>query len=398
QLDGAVTLTQSRFANYGHEYTDGEPWTIPIEIKYFDGAQVRTFDTTMTGPSLSATLETDGAVQWALPNPGSFAYYRWTAPPEIIAAVAESGRERLEPRERIAYLGNLAALLDAGVVSGGDYLKALSMFSDDEDPNVIRMVITGLGKVHSSFVSDEMEDQFAALVRRTLEPALKRYGFEAREGEDEVVASLRPTLIGTLADEGQHTEALERCERAARRYLADPGSVDPGLIGTALVMSAKRGDLELYREYRRRFEAASDPAERSRFLEALGAFRDSTIWAEALTYTFSGKVRPQEFFEIPGTISSISEASGDYVFQWLQDHYNEVVAAIPQQTRMYLPFFAGGCSRTRVAEAREFFLDESRATEGVEVMIQKVTDQVDDCASLREREGPAVAEFLNSLQ
>lgn len=398
QLDGAMTLTQSRFANYGHEYTDAVPWTIPIEIKYFDGAQVRTFDTTMTGQTLSATLETDGAVQWALPNPGSYAYYRWTAPPEIIAAVAESGRERLEPRERIAYLGNLAALLDAGVISGGDYLQALSMFSTDEDPNVIQMVMTGLGKVHSAFVPDAMEDQFAALVRRTLEPAMERFGFEPRDGEDEVVTSLRPSLIGTLADEGQHRGALDHCERAARSYLQDPASVDPGLIGIALYISAKQGDSELYGEYKRRFEAAADPAERSRFLGTLGAFRDTTIWADALQYAFSGKVRPQEFFEIPGVIASHSEASGDFILQWLQDNYVEVTAAMPAQTRMYLPYFAGGCSRGRLAAAREFFLDDSRVTDGVKIMMQKVADQVNDCASLREREGPAVAEFLNSLQ
>ena len=271
------------------------------------------------------------------------------------------------------------------------------MFAYDEDPNVIRIVISGLGKVHGSFVPDELEDKFAVFVRQTLKPALERFGYTAQPGEDEVVSSLRPALIGTLADEGQYTEALEYCERLAKQYLQDPNSVDPGMIGTAIALSAHRGDMALYQEYKKRFETATNPADRSRFLGALGDFRDKAIWDDALSYVFSGPLRPQEYFTIPGSIAGISEESSEYVFTWLQEHYDEVVAKIPPMMKMFLPYFASGCNRERLAEAKKFFMDESRYTSGVETQLQKVSDQVNDCASLREREGPAVAAYLNSI-
>jgi hypothetical protein len=43
------------------------------------------------------------------------------------------------------------------------------------------------------------------------------------------------------------------------------------------------------------------------------------------------------------------------------------------------------------------FLAEERVVEGVENRLERLTDQVMDCISLREREGPAVAEYLNEL-
>lgn len=396
-LDGAVTLTQSRFSNYGVDVPQSATWNIPVELKYLDGSGVRSATTLMTEKTQTMQLESDGPVSWALPNPGTKGYYRWKTSSEMLGSIANDAPKHLNAEERVGYLGNVAALLDAGAITGGDYLRSLAAFANDESPAVISSVMGGLRKVHGSFVSDEMEDQFAALVRQTLSPALERFGLEPKDGESERTSSLRPGLIGMLADEGQVEEVAAHCDQLAKNYLEDPASVDPSMISIAVAVSATRGDRALYDKYKGLFESAENPADRSRYLSALGAFRDKEIWNDALIYTFSGKLRPQEFFSIPGGIAGNSEESANFIFQWLQDNYETVTGQIPEGYRSFLVFFAGGCNTDRLQQAHEFFLAEERKVDGVEKRLERLTDQVTDCVSLREREGPAVAEYLNEL-
>ncbi|MFQ5608217.1 MAG: M1 family aminopeptidase, partial [Candidatus Zixiibacteriota bacterium] len=394
-LDRSVTLKQSRFSTFGVAAPKHTNWSIPVELKYYDGSSVRSAATMLDSETKTITLEADGDIQWALPNAGFKGYYRWNVPPEMLATIAEAAPERLTPRERIGYLGNLSALLDAGKISGGDYLKAVRMFGSDEHPAVVRAALSGLGKVESAFVTDELKPSYAAYVRHTLSPAMNRFGMAPSQGEDETVAMIRPLLIGTLADAGRDKNALEHCVQTALKYLENPSSVDPALIGAALQVSAMNGDRALFDDYRRRFENASDPSDRRRFLSTLGHFKNPELRQEALRYAMEGPLRPQEFFSIPFSIASTSAEDADFIFEWMMEKYDEILKKVPPQFKAFFPSLAGGCSKERLEAAREFFAAEERQAPGIEVQLAKVTDQVTDCVSLREREGKAVAAYLS---
>jgi aminopeptidase N len=395
-LDGSVTLTQSRFANYGVTQPETPIWTIPVELRYADESGVRSKTATLSEPSVTIKLESDGDIKWILPNPGVSGYYRWTTSAAGLNAIA-SASGSLEPGEKIGYLGNLSALMDAGVVSGGDYLKALSNFAGDKDANVISAVIAGLGKVQGAFVPDELSNQYAIYVRNTLSPALEQFGLEPKDGEEEAITRVRPQLMGMMVVSGHDEPTQKHCEEIARKYLADPQSVDASTIGIAIQVSALRGHRDMFDEYRKRFEAAEKPAERSRFLSALGQFRDPKLRDEALLYAFDGPLRPQELFTIPGGVASESDASQEYIFTWLQKNYETITAKMPPMFKTFLPYFAGGCSGELLEEANQFFMDSTRYVKGVERQLGRISDQVNDCVGLREREGPAVAAYLRSL-
>ncbi len=395
-LDGSVTLTQSRFANFGIKQVETPLWTIPVELRYADKSGTRSQTVTLAEPSMTFKLESDGDVQWILPNPGVSGYYRWEASSAALNAIANAS-SALAPIEKMGYLGNLAALLDAGVVSGGDYLKALSAFANDGDPNVISAVVAGLGKVEGAFVPDELKDQYAIYVRKTLSPALTLYGLDPQDGEEETISRVRPQLIGMMVNSG-HDEKVQRyCEEVAKKYLHDPTSVAPSTIGIAISVSALRGHRDMFDEYRNRFESAKKPADRRRFLGALGQFRDPELRDEALRYAFEGPLRPQELFTIPGSVARASDESQEYIFNWLQKNYETITAKMPPMFKTFLPFFAGGCSGELLAEANTFFMDSTRYVKGVERQLTRVSDQVNDCVGLRDREGPAVAAYLRSL-
>ena len=311
----------------------------------------------------------------------------------MLLALAAKSTAELTPRERVAFLGNAGALLDAGALGGDDYLQVLNAFAGDPEPEVVSALLDGLSKVELAFVPDDRRPAFAGYVRATLAPALTRFGLAATAGEPEAVALFRPRLIGWLGEQGRDPQVQTYAVKLARAYLADPGSVDPSLAGVSLELAAHEGDRALFDAYRRRFERSEIPADRGRYLAALGSFAQPELQEEALAYALSGPLRPNELFTIARNVA-IDEAGRQRLYQWATDHFADIAARIPPDFVVYLPFVASGCSTDRLARARDFFGAPQRRVDGTDRQLVRIADQVNDCASLRRREGQAVAEYL----
>ena len=79
------------------------------------------------------------------------------------------------------------------------------------------------------------------------------------------------------------------------------------------------------------------------------------------------------------------------------ENYGELREKISPWRVPTLPNYAGGCSLVRLETARTFFSNPDHQVEGTAGYLVKVTDQVRDCARLRQRDGAAVAEFLSTF-
>ena len=394
--DGSIEVAQQRFANYGVTYSESQKWEIPITLKYSDGNQTRSFSFVMTDSVQTVTLQSDGRVQWIFPHAEAAGYYRWIVPSDMLLTLAQESRTLLSVPERISYLLNLGALLDAGAVSGGDYLKAIDLFARDTDPDVTRAILTSLGNVRQSLVPEDLEDQFARYVRHTLTPAFEIVGAEPRPDDNEVVSLLRPDLIEWMGQYGQSIRVMALAKEKATAYLTEPASVDQSLAGTYLSMAALEGDAVMWEEFRLRFESAEIPRERSRYLYLLGGFRDTVLARRALDYVFEGPLRPQEILSIPQAVWSAT-GDGARVFDWLMTNYDTIIDRIPPPYHAYLPYFAGGCSTERFDQAKKFFSDPEFHKQGMETALSRVGDQVSDCVELRERESQSVRDYLQSI-
>jgi alanyl aminopeptidase len=387
---GAVVLRQRRFLNAGVS-APGLSWRVPVVLKYQSGAGVRTRSVLLAEPE--RRLDLGGEVAWVMPNAGARGYYRWRVPAAMLLELAGRSAEALDPRERIAFLSNAGALLDAGVLGGADYLRVLNAFAADAEPEVLAALLDGLEKVRLSFVPDALRDAFAAFVRSTLAPARERFGLAGRPGEAESAAKFRPRLVAWLGDAGGDPAVRRRAAELARAYRSDPASIDPSLAEVALRLAAIDGDRDLFDAYRRSFEESRVPADRDRYLEALGAFRRPEVRAAAMAYALAGPLRPHELFTIPGALADTEEGH-EAMYAWATSHYAEIAARIPPDFVAYLPFIAGGCSPDRLERARAFFAAPEHRVDGTDRQLAKVAEQVGDCANLRRREGGEVAEYL----
>jgi len=391
-MDGNLHLAQKRFTSFGHP-AGSEVWAIPVAFKYADKTGTKSQTVLLEDAEMTIPLDSDGPTQWVMPSANGAGYYRWSVSPQMMATLAENGTELLEVTERVNIIGNASALLDAGSISGDDYLHTLNHFADDPDPRVISTMLAGLDKVKNAFVTPELSDEFSLYVRRTLGPALKRFGLQTVPGEDEEVTRFRPQLIQWLGKEGNDPMVLAYADSLATVYMHDPTAIDPALIGTSVTLAVQDGDRAMFEDCKRRFETAQIPQQRSLFLAALGNFRDPALVDAALDYSLTGPLRPNEFFYIPFSVGDHAEYE-DKVFAWQMANYETITAKLPPMFTSYMPYMAGGCSRERIAKAQEFFTEATRNVPGMEETLAKVSDQVNDCAGLRDREGAKVAEYL----
>ncbi|HET9233124.1 MAG TPA: M1 family aminopeptidase, partial [Candidatus Eisenbacteria bacterium] len=386
---GNVSLRQTRFHNAGIDLSP-LTWRIPITLKYERQGTVET--RTLLLDAGETTVDLGTGVTWIYPNADAYGYYRWNVPAEMYNALSASATERLTPRERIALISNSGALLMAGAMTGDAYLRALESMGGDPEPLVLVSLLDALESV-KNVIPSGASNAFSAFVRRTLGPAMDRVGMTAASGEDEALSIVRPRLINWLGDEGRDPAIRSFAAQKARSYLEDPATLDPVLVPPVLELAAQEGDRALFDAYRKQVETATAPNTRTQFLYAMGAFRNPELRRAALDYVLSGPIRPHEIFTATRALGE-NEASREEAYRWMTQNYDAITGRLPKEFAAFMPFYASGCSKERLAKARAFFADPLHQAPGQELQLSEVADQVEDCVGLREREGDAMVSYL----
>lgn len=393
-IDGnSVVLRQSRFAIYGSKLP-AQSWRIPVGLRAGSGGRVLEKTVLLTQPEMRVALDVE-SIDWVMPDADGAGYYRWSVGDAPLVALAGRAADTLSDRERVAFVGNLGALLDGGLIGGDTYMQVLGLFAGDPEPLVVSAVISELQGVENAFVTDDLRDEFGAYVGRMLTPALERFGLEQKPGEDPTVTGFRPRLIAWLGDVAGDPKVVEWGKGEARRYMADPSSVDPAIASVCLELLAEDGDMDLFEEMKKRFAEAQNPAVRANYLGALGAFDDVEIRKAALAYALEGPLRPNELFTIPGDIADDS-AGAEMMFAWTTGNFETISGKMPPLFRPYLTGIGAGCDIDRLTRTKAFFAKPEHSVEGTDVQMKRVEAGVLDCVDLRQREGAKVRAWLEA--
>jgi len=378
-----LRLTQSRFST---SEAPPETWQIPVSIRYAGGT------TSVLLDAPSKTVKLDSKTAWVFPHANAFGYYRWKMPLDATSKLAEQSASVLTPAERLALAGNLAALFRNGTIHGDAFLGLFAHLTIDPDPNVLSALLGDLDLIHNAFESDATHALLSAYVRKTFGPALDRVGFEPKAGEPQTLTIVRPQLVRTLALYGDDERVWSFVRERLPKFLADPSTLNPTLTNTVIALGAVHGDEALFNEYKRRFEAATNPAERTRYVTALGRFTDPQLRNRALEYGLTDAVRANELAALWGTNSLATSKERDEFFDWVLAHFDAITKRLPPSFGAGLANVANGCEPERVAKMRQFFA--SRNIESSGRALTRVTEQVNECAALRAREMEAVARAL----
>jgi len=393
-LGGArLRVTQKRYATAGVELP-ALAWRIPVRLRAGGGGKSATASLLLEGASAEITIAELEAVDWVMPNADAAGYYRWRVPPAAFETLAARAVEALTVSERLALVGNAAALLDAGELGAESFLALLGRFGADPDPAVVDAVVGQLERVREPLGERAPEADWAAYLRATLDPALERIGREPRAGESPETAVLRPALVERLGDEGADGALRAWAKAAAAPLVAgEPTALDPSLAGAALRLAALDGDRALFDRYLARFDAAAAPAERARWLAALAAFRAPELVDAALALIPTGKLRPNEIGDLLGALGAHRE-NAERLLDWAIGAYPMLAKFFPPEFLAFFPYFGSGCDLARYEKARGFFGAPERKVGGTDRTLAQVEDQVRSCRALAERGGAPAAAYL----
>jgi hypothetical protein len=292
-------------------------------------------------------------------------------------------------------LDNVAALLDAGQLSGGDYLAYLAAFAGDPEPEVTLKVISGLGKVQTTFLVPGGYDKFYAFTRELLRPALTRIGVKPAAGEPDYLAPLRNALYFKLGTAIADPEVITAARELATQYLQNPASIDATLARAALAVAAYHGDAAFLDRICAELEKTGSPAARSNYIGTVGDFHDPALVDRALAYSLTPALKSTEFLSVAGSISGDPERRRQVV-DWTMANFEAIRTKAPPQRTANLIFLADGGDTALFAELKKFLLDPARTSQSAEANAAKAGDRVAVRAILREKELASVEAFLST--
>lgn len=398
--ESRVRVTQQRYAQRGTVDLPAQTWTIPLVLGYGDGAVTRRKRVLLSEAEQVIDLDLPifgGSGAWLHPDIGEKGYYRWAIEGAGLARLGIAVRSSLGVRVRIGFLDNLAALLAAGDLDAGTYLQTVSGFAGDEDPEVLSQVVASLNQFAEELVPPELEQAYGRFLVATLSPVLSRVGRDRAEGEDIRLEDLRASLIETLGVRGGDRELRAWALESVRRYLDDPYAVDPALAPTFLRLAAREGNPDLFEAYAHAFERIEDPARKRHFLDGLGAFRDPAIMKRARAYALSDAPSPQEVMAIPRNQAD-SDENRRLVFAWLMEHYDTVVARIPEMSPKYFPWLLAGQSPSLLDVGEPFLKTVWSDRPAMAEEFREVSDVIRRRSALQQAEGPRLAAFLKTSE
>jgi len=288
QLDGnRVRLRQRRFSPAGASPLHGsmdQTWNLPVVLRYPRDGGVREERVMLSQSEQTVSLPGVGDAAWIFTNADASGYFRWRLPPETNAWLAAHATGVLVPRERLGLIDNAHALLEAGELSGRDYLNVLTGLAGDRAAEVALAVASAIRGVRAAFLSMTDRELYARFCHSVLRPVLDRIGLRPQAGEPAEIGSLRTTLLEILGGEPADPTVITGAVGLSNEALRDPAAVDGEMAPTALRIAARHGDAALYNAIEQAYLSARDPNHHSMFLRALGGFADRSLQERALQF------------------------------------------------------------------------------------------------------------------
>ena len=284
-----ITLSQQRFF-YLKEEQKKQLFHVPIMLRAKVGGETVSRKVLLTDESM--TVDMPGKVDWVVINEGGHGFYRAHYSPALLSTLTANVFQILSPIERFNLVNDTWATVIAGHTPLAQYLKMASLFTEETDKNVWS-VITGSLAYLDRVVPDAARGEFETFVRKLLEPAHKRLGWEPAAKEDQLTAQLRGLLIGTLGTLGNHSETQKKAQELYKKYKSDKASVDPNIVPAIVNILATTGDKALYTEFLQEFKSAKTPQDEERYLYSLAAFKERDLLQQTLEMCLNGEVRTQ---------------------------------------------------------------------------------------------------------
>ena len=390
-------IRQQRFA-IDAAGVSSEHWPIPVCTKDAGGrvaCSVETAEDT-AGSTASSPPDRDCAPgRTVFGNAGALGYYRSEYASSWLATLSSSAEQFLTAPERISLVGDSWALVNSGRENVGDFMRLASGFGSEPSPGVLGTLTTGLFFSGTYLTSDANRAVFQNFVRTLFKPSYASLGVTSALADDAERRGLRPAIISVLGDLANDPDVVAASRKALDDALSGGAPLDPTAADAIVAVAATHGDAALWEALSAASAHARTPDEQYRYLFALGLFRDPALVKRGLDNVLSPNVRSQNAGRyLERFLSNMSANQAAWAF--FKEHFKDL------QPKLSVAFSDVGvvqamgsfCDRSTRDDIKAFFATHKlgNAARNVDQTIEKINN----CISLKERQGPVLGEFLKS--
>ena len=389
---GEMTVTQSRYAPLGSAIdTQASQWEIPFAAHVHDATGDHVIRQMLNDKTTRIAL--DSCPDWVMPNAGGAGYWRFVTDPDNAAAL-RAAYTSLGTGEQMMLTDSTGAAFAAGKLSAAD-LKAGIEAAAAGAPQSVDESIDMVGTL-KRMLDDDGKAKLADWVETTYGPVWA--ALSARPA-DELSASeqlLEPRLRTLLLQNGPEDRAalVDR----AKAFLgiggaADPSSVDPADLSTAVAIGVQDGGWDFYRGAMDYVRGSENQTERATILAAIAANASDDILADLFKLSLSDEISGNELYTIYRSALG-NTAAQPVIWPLVKDNFASVVAKIPSIRVAQTAGVAGNfCTAESVADAKAFFDSQADLIPGYERSLAQGVERGELCSALEA----ATAEDVKAL-
>lgn len=390
--EGTIVLKQSCF-KFVNEADADSIWPIPVILRVSRKEGVDSTEKRILLRKKEETFFVGEDFDHVVVNSGGSGFYRVAYSPELNAKLTDEVGTSLSVVERFNLVNDSWSAVKAGIMSVDEYVEVIRLFSDETDPNVWSIIAGSISHMNKLLAEDE-RDQFKAVVRALVSPAVSRLGWEKDEGETVQTTELRAQLVGVLGKVGDDPEVKEKAASLFAGWVKDKTSVEPNLAASLVGILAKDGDEDRYEEFKRLSKEADTPQETLRFLFALAAFRDKKLLKKTIAMCLSDEVRSQDAPFLFGSLLGNPDAAAE-AWKFLKKNFPKMVKAYPQSGVVRMCGAAQSLDTPDLADdVREFF-GKTEVKAG-NMAIAQMLEKLDINVRMRENQAPKLLEHLKA--
>jgi cytosol alanyl aminopeptidase len=387
-----LDLAQRRYAPVGSHMDPKRTWTVPVCVKWGAGKNTGRDCTVLDQPTGELALSAKTCPAWVLPNEGELAYYR----PELAGADLDhllAHAKDLTVAERVGLLGDVEAMVNAGVASNGVALGLVADLAKDKNRHIVDAsigIVVGIDEI----VPDNLRANYERMIGKLYKPRAHELGWASKPGEPSDAKQLRPTLLALVADVGKDKVLIDEATKLVWKYFDDHAAIQPELVNTALHVAARYGDQKLFDRLHTAAKAATDKGERDRLVGAMGAFQDPKVLDEARAIALTDEFDIRESLGVMfGGLADARLRANTYA--WFKQHFDEVVAKMPKEYRPFIAYVAAPlCDDTVKPDVEAFLKPKMDAIDGGSHTYAQAMEQLSLCAAQKAAQLPGVVAFL----
>ena len=351
-------LTQARYLPAGTKAPAAQTWQIPIRLRYAAHGKVAETRLLMTTPSENLTLPVaPGDLGYLILNQGMTGYYHTDYHGNLLSRLL-THEQALSVPERMGVFGDVEAAVQAGDMPVGQALALIPRYANDPNPYVETVMVGLAQSVGMGLLPAAERPNFARFVQGCFGAHAEVLGFTPKAGEPLDVRRLRPALLMLVAGPGRDLKLRRQARELALKWLDDPKAVDPNVLGAVLGIAGPYGDKTLFDRMLANAKAAKDPQSIQRLLRTLGSFRDPGLQLRALDELLTDDFDPRM------AIAILWGGMGDpachqRTYDFVKQHYEALMAKLPPEFGIYMPFIGSGFSdEAHRADVEAFFKDQ----------------------------------------